>query len=164
MTVSDPIPGQFDDADDIGESDHDLVRNKVIDEESPVSDGGYQEDDSDGDYSDEDYFDVDLDQKKDGDNPNQQMAKSKLNHYQPNEKILKKFTGKIYVGQYDVEDKSSGRVRDKADRATVEQVMDPRTRMILFKLLNKGFMSEIDGCISTGKEANVYHCEHGSRK
>ena len=30
--------------------------------------------------------------------------------------------------------------------------------MILFKLLNKGFMSEIDGCISTGKEANVYHC------
>ena len=161
MTVSDPIPGQFDDADDIGESDHDLVRTKVIDEESPVSDGGYQEDDSDGDYSDEDYFDVDLDQKKDGDNPNQQMAKSKLNHYQPNEKILKKFTGKIYVGQYDVEDKSSGRVRDKADRATVEQVMDPRTRMILFKLLNKGFMSEIDGCISTGKEANVYHCVSG---
>ena len=31
-------------------------------------------------------------------------------------------------------------------------------RMILFKLLNRGFISEIDGCISTGKEANVYHC------
>ena len=30
--------------------------------------------------------------------------------------------------------------------------------MILFKLLNKGFITEIDGCISTGKEANVYHC------
>ncbi len=36
--------------------------------------------------------------------------------------------------------------------------MDPRTRMILFKLLNRGLVSEIDGCISTGKEANVYHC------
>lgn len=161
MTISDPIPGQFDDADDI---DREPVRNPLsIGEDSPVSDSGYQEQevDSDEDYSDEDYFDVDLDQKRDGDNPNQQMAKTKLNHYQPNEKILKKFTGKIYVGQYDVEEKSSGRVRDKADRATVEQVMDPRTRMILFKLLNKGFMSEIDGCISTGKEANVYHCVSG---
>ena len=134
MTVSDPILGQFDDAvadDDIGNSEP--VRSKaVFGDESPVSDGGYQEDDSDGDYSD-DYFDVDLDHKKEGDNPNQQMAKTKLNHYQPNEKILKKYTGKIYVGKYDVEEKSSGRVRDKADRATVEQVMDPRTRMILFK-------------------------------
>ena len=35
--------------------------------------------------------------------------------------------------------------------------MDPRTRMILFKLLNRGAISEINGCISTGKEANVYH-------
>ena len=46
---------------------------------------------------------------------------------------------------------AGGRVRDKADRATVEQVMDPRTRMILFKLLNRGFIQEINGCISTGK-------------
>lgn len=35
--------------------------------------------------------------------------------------------------------------------------MDPKTRMILFKLLNKGFITDINGCISTGKEANVYH-------
>ena len=160
MTLADPIPGQFDDADDdVGKMEP--VKTKEISDESPVSDGEYQEYDSDGDYSDEDYLDVDFDNKKDGDNPNQQMAKTKLNHYQPNEKILKKYTGKIYVGQYDVEERSSGRVRDKADRATVEQVMDPRTRMILFKLLNKGFMSEIDGCISTGKEANVYHCVSG---
>jgi serine/threonine-protein kinase RIO1 len=31
-------------------------------------------------------------------------------------------------------------------------VLDPRTRLILFKLLNKGFVSVIDGCLSTGKE------------
>ena len=49
------------------------------------------------------------------------------------------------------------RVKDKMDRATVEQVLDPRTRMILYKLLNKHAITGIDGCISTGKEANVYH-------
>lgn len=47
--------------------------------------------------------------------------------------------------------------KDKADRATTEQVLDPRTRMILFKLLNQGVIYEVNGCISTGKEANVYH-------
>ena len=54
---------------------------------------------------------------------------------------------------------ASGRVRtsEKADRATVEQALDPRTRLVLFKMLNQGVFSEINGCISTGKEANVYH-------
>ena len=28
---------------------------------------------------------------------------------------------------------------------------------VLFKMLNSGVFSEINGCISTGKEANVYH-------
>jgi RIO kinase 1 len=45
----------------------------------------------------------------------------------------------------------------KDDRATSEQVLDPRTRLILFRLLSNGFLSEIDGCLSTGKEANVYY-------
>ena len=48
------------------------------------------------------------------------------------------------------------RTKDKADRATTEQVLDPRTRMILFKLLGRGMIYEVNGCISTGKEANVY--------
>ncbi len=54
-------------------------------------------------------------------------------------------------------DRTRMRTKDRADRATVEQVMDPRTRMILFKLLRTGVASAINGCISTGKEANVYH-------
>lgn len=33
----------------------------------------------------------------------------------------------------------------KDDRATSEQVLDPRTRLILFKLLSNGYLSEIDG-------------------
>jgi len=50
-----------------------------------------------------------------------------------------------------------GELTDRANRATSEQVLDPRTRMILFKLINRGLVDEINGCISTGKEANVYH-------
>ena len=49
------------------------------------------------------------------------------------------------------------RRKDKSDRATIEQVLDPRTRMILLKLVNKDVVSEIHGCVATGKEANVYH-------
>lgn len=111
------------------------------------------------------------------------------------------------------------RVTEKQDRATVEQALDPRTRLVrrslrilrvaslgrilegaaerspasaarrsrfpwgcrcscgafppsshsllgarrhrhhqmLLKMLNQGIFSEINGCISTGKEANVYH-------
>ena len=33
-------------------------------------------------------------------------------------------------------------------------MLDPRTRLILFKLLNKGFLAAIDGCLSTGKEVS----------
>ena len=28
---------------------------------------------------------------------------------------------------------------------------------VLFKMLNRGVFSEVYGCVSTGKEANVYH-------
>ncbi|KAF8577047.1 RIO1-domain-containing protein [Ramaria rubella] len=47
--------------------------------------------------------------------------------------------------------------KDKSDRATSEQVLDPRTRIILFKMIGRGLISEVNGCVSTGKEANVYH-------
>ncbi|KAJ7337230.1 Serine/threonine-protein kinase RIO1 [Desmophyllum pertusum] len=93
---------------------------------------------------------------------------------QPNEKSLERFGNRIKVERYEgpkLSNKAANvliqankklendrmRSKDKADRATVEQVLDPRTRMILFKILNKGVICEINGCISTGKEANVYH-------
>lgn len=44
--------------------------------------------------------------------------------------------------------------KDKADRATTEQVLDPRTRLILFKMIGRGVLFEVNGCISTGKEVN----------
>jgi len=36
-------------------------------------------------------------------------------------------------------------------------VLDPRTLMVLFKLCNNDRLSKVEGCISTGKEANVYY-------
>ncbi|CAB9523401.1 protein kinase RIO1 [Seminavis robusta] len=50
---------------------------------------------------------------------------------------------------------------DRNDRATTEQCLDPRTRLILFKLISRGFLEQIDGCLSTGKEANVYYAKAG---
>ncbi|KAK7681528.1 hypothetical protein QCA50_015260 [Cerrena zonata] len=52
---------------------------------------------------------------------------------------------------------ASANQKDKSDRATNEQVLDPRTRIILFKMIGRGLLFEVNGCVSTGKEANVYH-------
>lgn len=56
---------------------------------------------------------------------------------------------------------TSSREVDRSERATVENVMDPRTRLILYKLVNSGQLNEINGCVSTGKEANVYYAVAG---
>jgi len=42
--------------------------------------------------------------------------------------------------------------------------MDPRTRMILYKLVRNGMLQGVHGCISTGKEANVYYAEDSTGK
>ncbi|CAG8398450.1 unnamed protein product [Penicillium salamii] len=73
-------------------------------------------------------------------------------------KSLTRHAGKIKLD--DQQAGISGRAEkggDKADRATSEQVLDPRTRMLLLQMINRGLVSEIHGCLSTGKEANVYH-------
>ncbi|KAL4623446.1 serine/threonine-protein kinase RIO1 [Arapaima gigas] len=103
---------------------------------------------------------------------NKQNPSSKsLKMSTPTDKALRKFEHKINLDKLNYDDSvinkitemqrqrdaDTYRVKDKSDRATVEQVLDPRTRMILFKMLSRGVISEINGCISTGKEANVYH-------
>ncbi|KAL9074738.1 MAG: hypothetical protein Q9161_002107 [Pseudevernia consocians] len=68
-----------------------------------------------------------------------------------------------HAGKLKLDDRQSGpggkhdRVADKSDRATSEQVLDPRTRMILLQMINRNVVTEVNGCLSTGKEANVYH-------
>lgn len=133
--------------------------------------------DSYSDYDEEDDYEENRDYmtgKNNHRHTNQQQQSNKINNYQPNDNLFKKFSNKINVNKYEVSslpqhttnllienqrrlENERIRTKDKHDRATAEQVMDPRTRMILFKLLNRGMISEINGCISTGKEANVYH-------
>ena len=42
-----------------------------------------------------------------------------------------------------------------------EQVLDPKTRLLLYKLVNTGILEAVNGCISTGKEACVFHANGG---
>uniref|UniRef100_A0A4Y0BE89 Serine/threonine-protein kinase RIO1 n=1 Tax=Anopheles funestus TaxID=62324 RepID=A0A4Y0BE89_ANOFN len=142
----------------------------------------YDDEESDGDEDDEDFYcyeggelkrnqQLNLNQS----HTNAQHASQKVSHFQPADVLFKKYTNRINVEKYEgpaslpnhakntlIEtqrkaDSDRLRSKDKQDRATAEQVMDPRTRMILFKLLNRSMITEINGCISTGKEANVYH-------
>lgn len=52
--------------------------------------------------------------------------------------------------------KEEKRKKDKSQRATCDGVLDDKTRDILYKLVKRDALSELAGCISTGKEANVY--------
>jgi RIO kinase 1 len=42
------------------------------------------------------------------------------------------------------------------ERATIEEVFDQSTRMVLFRFLSKGLLNEVNGVVSAGKEARVY--------
>src|SRR3989337_4488753 len=43
-----------------------------------------------------------------------------------------------------------------AERATVEEVFDQSTRLVIYGLLNSGVIYEVHGVVSAGKEARVY--------
>ncbi|KAK6179942.1 hypothetical protein SNE40_012187 [Patella caerulea] len=178
------VDGQFDDADpaSLQNGTANVERNlKNTTERNEVE---YQDDDYDSsgdewevDWSNESY---DFTRKhktcnlSSNQNNRPNLQTKQKSSYQPPEKALSKFVHKINVDKYNGPKMSTSaanslavsgrkmesdrfRGKDKADRATAEQVMDPKTRMILFKLLSKGVICEINGCISTGKEANVYH-------
>ncbi|KAF5281988.1 hypothetical protein FQA39_LY00512 [Lamprigera yunnana] len=164
-----------------------LIKETLINEEELFCDADEElanlkisedEDFNDSEEYDYDYYDEDdrsYYKAAAGQHNNPQAASNKVANYQPHENLIRKFTNKINVEKYEgpvlltnfatnrlIEKQRQNendriRVKDKHDRATAEQVMDPRTRMILFKLLNRNVITEINGCISTGKEANVYH-------
>lgn len=157
-----------------------------IDDGDVYSDDAYDDDDDDDDaYDDYDYA-GDSYQKTSYSHSlapgnasgrvasNSQTSSNKVTSFQPSNKLFRKYTNKISVEHYDgprlpnhavntlLESNKRAeldrfRTKDKHDRATAEQVLDPRTKIIIFKLLNRGTICEINGCISTGKEANVYH-------
>jgi RIO kinase 3 len=54
---------------------------------------------------------------------------------------------------------TSGRVSAKDVSITTENVLDPSTRMIIFKLIQSGRIDSLYGIVKAGKEANVYQAE-----
>lgn len=49
-------------------------------------------------------------------------------------------------------------IKDKSDKKTIQKVLDPKTMKILEKLEAREKLKSLTGCISTGKEANIYTC------
>ncbi|KAM7379927.1 hypothetical protein PAMP_005424 [Pampus punctatissimus] len=173
------VPGQFDDAEE------DSDQSEVMAVQSQVSDVTLQQDSEEEEEKDDDEDDEewawqavagDLTKRYNRASVNSQMNKQNLSNKTlpastPSDKALRKYEHKINLDKLNFadsvinkvtmkqkqKDADTYRVKDKSDRATVEQVLDPRTRMILFKMLSRGVIAEINGCISTGKEANVYH-------
>lgn len=182
---TDTVEGQFDDADIescVSSSNNKLTGTDIVIKDEDWDDD-FDDDDDDGDLYDWYGETGDFTKKynaavSNSQQPNafrnKQVKTNTTKNFQPVEKTMKKYVDKINVEKYAgpqlsnkamsalVEkgrkmDNERYRGKDKADRATAEQVMDKRTRLILFKFLSKGIISEINGCISTGKEANVYH-------
>mmetsp|Transcript_7872 Transcript_7872/g.15227 ORF Transcript_7872/g.15227 Transcript_7872/m.15227 type:complete len:450 (+) Transcript_7872:3290-4639(+) len=61
-------------------------------------------------------------------------------------------------------DENRHRIKDIDDRATVDLVLDGRTRVILYKLISTGKLSHIYGCVAAGKEANVYFAKDAAEQ
>merc|ERR1719228_2066352 len=59
------------------------------------------------------------------------------------------------------EGKRKNRLQDKEDKADTEQAVDPKTRILLYKLVNGGVLDAVNGVISTGKEAVIMHADGG---
>lgn len=54
-------------------------------------------------------------------------------------------------------DKSRILDKDSDTLKSIESVFDFQTSLLIFKMMNSGILKEIGFCVSTGKEANVYH-------
>ncbi|XP_075682459.1 serine/threonine-protein kinase RIO3 [Rhinoderma darwinii] len=60
------------------------------------------------------------------------------------------------------EQRRSARLHDKKEVSTTEKVVDPKTRLLLYKMVNAGVLDTVNGCVSTGKESVVFHANGGS--
>lgn len=59
------------------------------------------------------------------------------------------------------ENKKSQKLHEKKEHSTTEQAMDPRTRLLLYKMVNSNVLHSVSGSISTGKESVVFHAYGG---
>ncbi|XP_068424398.1 serine/threonine-protein kinase RIO1 [Clinocottus analis] len=183
MSAVSCVPGQFDDAEQDSDQSQLAAALQISGVTQPSSDRQQEEDEDEYEEEDEEEEEEWAWRSAGGDltkrynrmtvscQSNRQNPSNKTLQSTPSDKALRKYEHKINLDKLNYADSvinkvttmqkqkeaAKYRVKDKADRATVEQVLDPRTRMILFKMLSRGVICEINGCISTGKEANVYH-------
>ncbi|MPC64027.1 Serine/threonine-protein kinase RIO3 [Portunus trituberculatus] len=47
------------------------------------------------------------------------------------------------------------------EKATSEMALDPKTRLLIFKMLNNAVLEAVNGIVSSGKEAVVFHAQGG---
>ncbi|MBN3284312.1 RIOK3 kinase, partial [Polyodon spathula] len=59
------------------------------------------------------------------------------------------------------EQRRSARLHEKKEHSTAEQAVDPKTRLLMYKMVNAGTLEAINGCFSTGKESVVFHAKGG---
>lgn len=59
------------------------------------------------------------------------------------------------------EQRRGQRVHEAKDHYTTEHVLDEKTRILLYKLVNNGILASINGIISVGKESIVLHATGG---
>ncbi|KXJ27641.1 serine/threonine-protein kinase RIO3 [Exaiptasia diaphana] len=62
------------------------------------------------------------------------------------------------------EERQSHRLHEKKEHSTHEQALDPKTRLLLYKMVNNETLDNVNGCISTGKEACVFHANGGRKE
>ncbi|KAK6491091.1 serine/threonine-protein kinase RIO3-like [Huso huso] len=60
------------------------------------------------------------------------------------------------------EQRRSARLHEKKEHSTAEHAVDPKTRLLMYKMVNAGTLESINGCFSTGKESVVFHAKGGS--
>lgn len=60
------------------------------------------------------------------------------------------------------ETKRRTRESEQKEHSTAEKAVDPKTRVLLFKLVNSGLLESIDGCFAEGKESAVFEGKGGS--
>ena len=178
-TTTTIITGQFDDADDNGddldEAFIEMMRQRLYQQQPPqpstshsietndendIYQVNHEEEEEEEEYEDDDeelFLQMDGNHKMGGSHTSSngmEFSSKNVNLTHAVSNTLQKMQSMEITKQ----SKHTGR----DDRATVEQCLDPRTRLILFRLLNQGFLQLIDGCLSTGKEANVYYAKAGS--
>jgi RIO kinase 1 len=71
--------------------------------------------------------------------------------------MSRKVQERIAYTERRVERRDKMLINDRSkERATVEEVFDQTTRMVVFDLMNGGKLYELNGVVSSGKEARVY--------